>query len=1163
LCSSNLTTISNIADLGNGNYSINFTAPSPVGTFNLSCNGSRSSNLGISSELYYTEPYNTTILLALSPAFTVTSNITFTQNFTYGLNITFNNTGEGTASDSRITLLPSDNNITTNITFFDCGDVSPLGQCTTGFTITALENTPPGEYIVNITVNWTNTDLTQGIISNLTNISILSNPIIMIAEDEANNSIGHWDTFNSFNFTVSSIGNNIVNNISLACVSGTICSAFSPVLSQSNISSLTNGDSQLIQMNLTIPAGYTAGNYSGLVNMTSVDDGYDTINLTLEVQEVKTWNMTPLSCSKIILVDVGGDICSVTLNNSGNVQLDFNVSPASIDFTSSNESSFSINKQESRSFLISYNTTNISQAIYYHNYTVNSSTVGASPALKPLSLTLDVVFGPIMATLTGPEVEQQSGILITSNISDRSAAGISWVMANITKPNNEVDIVNLTNMTANEPGAYSIWQFNYTNTSQRGIHQVSIYSKDVLSGVGQVSDEFIVYALLNITSGTQWDDYLLGETASLDLLVTDVAGNKLAADVNLSIYDAENQKRFTQEYQTNENGQLDIVPTYQIPSDGQLGSYLIAAYAQYNDTLGNRTLNLNENTSFGVYNTISTNIDTQVVWYPSSVMTFFVMVYSQGNSINESNLNLNLTVLDPAQALYTDADKSSMSIVQQTDSSVLYMYQYAMPISTSSGSYLSILEVKQGSRPIYDIHTFRVSTGGPYDLVTTINQNEVGQGTYVPFDIGIWNMGELSQDVYLDYWVEAQSGGTIYSRVQGEAVYVAAADNQTFARNLFIYTNQPLGNYDLIVRMNYSTIQSPIQVSNSFRVVQATSNETEPSAPAGGGGGGGGGGASPTGASVATETIVIKELTRIVSLDLNKIDPEVLEIERGGVSYITQRVKNIGQLPLSNVRSVLSLENMRANFFSENSIPILAPGEEGILIIKSTIPSDASVGEIMGKILISSGEITLDEGYPIRIFDSKENLYKYQITTLKARITKIRTQAEKDAGSYNINIDEILGLISEAEGYSMAADENLNSKEFFKFIDNMKSGNNMLEKAEYLLDNLKQETILRYSFMQNIMLIALTCLILFGIYAISRMRRRGRAHPSIFHILKWKLFSRKSMGGFRKKYIKKNQADNAERLNPREKKHISYALEDQLEHGYISQEDYDRLKEVF
>ena len=143
-------------------------------------------------------------------SYTVTQ-ILWNQSESFDIEVNASNIGYGTAYDTNITLeLPSQ--FTTNYTLQQCNDIPPGSLCTKAFLINVTEGTPPGNYLVNVSVVWYDPEI--GVDSNTTSITVTvtSNPLMVIPEDSVVGNAPHGKESTVGSFTIKSMGDHYGNH---------------------------------------------------------------------------------------------------------------------------------------------------------------------------------------------------------------------------------------------------------------------------------------------------------------------------------------------------------------------------------------------------------------------------------------------------------------------------------------------------------------------------------------------------------------------------------------------------------------------------------------------------------------------------------------------------------------------------------------------------------------------------------------------------------------------------------------------------------------------------------------------------------------------------------------------------------------------------------------
>lgn len=267
-CIYNSTDVTNITDMGDGNYSINFTAPSTIGIFDLFCNATSFNSTGNDTEQFTTETSTTEIVLNATPSQVSLENVTLFNNESFTIIANATNSGNGTAENTNLSFeLLSGWSI--NSTLENCGDLNPFTSCIKHFNITVPNNTIPGSYLINLTTAWTNPDTTQGNNVTYINVTVEPNPQLDILEADISGNGADGVSRNVTSFTLLSSGSENATNISISCMSGDICNNFTVSFAPNNLSSLGIGENVTVSVIIDVPLLFSPGIYNGTINVSS------------------------------------------------------------------------------------------------------------------------------------------------------------------------------------------------------------------------------------------------------------------------------------------------------------------------------------------------------------------------------------------------------------------------------------------------------------------------------------------------------------------------------------------------------------------------------------------------------------------------------------------------------------------------------------------------------------------------------------------------------------------------------------------------------------------------------------------------------------------------------------------------------------------------------
>ncbi|MFH8119582.1 MAG: NEW3 domain-containing protein [Candidatus Aenigmatarchaeota archaeon] len=1028
------------------NVSINVTIPLGYtpGTYNGTINASAQNDEFDTFTLEIVVPPKTNVSITPNISSYTASNITQENNETFYFKVNATNVGNGSARFLNISVFaPAGWFVSPNLQ--ECGNIVKNEICQKEFKVTIPEGTQPGNYLVNISTNWTQPDNSMGTNKTSITVTVASNPLINVSESRVSGIVKDGAEETLGNFTVLSIGNDALQNINFNCVFGEVCQNFMVEFIPASISSLPANSNQSVMVNVSVPLSYPNGTYTGMINVSAQNDGFDTLTIEVHVPENRTWDLYPEYCEKSTQ-QPEGTACEVNVTNKGNTKINFIISPEEGNYTKVNETSFEVERLNWHVFKITYNVTGIEPGTYNSTFLVDAIQPDSNPDNKTVKVSLVPYIPPIINVSIIPnETEQNSSLVIFANVTDRSGSGIAWAKVNITRPNGTVDSLNMFLLETS--GNLTRWELTYPNgtngsTVERGIYNVTVYASDKIGNQENVNSSFLVYVKFNILLSTLSDKYYQGDTGSIYYSVRDFANNPIENfTTNFTIFDSQgNITYLSSNFKTNSDGTIVPMPSFSLSSDAPLGNYILVSNSRFKDEIVDKTLEKQVNYTFQVLSRTVTvtglfaDIETAVVWYPENIMRFGILVYNgEGKPVDPTSMNL--TVYDPANNLYFLANLSQM-----TKKAIgFYTYQYAMPANTPSGMFLAVLNVSQNEFQTMKLKAFRVAHGGPYDVRIILLENEVEQGSYLDFILVIENKGEVSQDVFVEYWVSSQNT-TYFS--SSEAVLTPALTNQSFTRSAYIYSNQPLGNYLLNVRVTYDTVQPPILANASFVVIPKTLNVTRPPVyveypyvPTG---------AFPT--PVPTEKI-------LASILISRYNNNV-SLARGFSRMETVIVENDGQTDLENVS--LFLLGIPTNWFNitPENYKILAKGSSVPFVIFFNIPKNVNVGEYFATLIATSGVVSDQKKVTLTVFQSMKELLTEEIGKLEEELqelivdTKVAEKEGKDVSPVLLFIDGIKNQIKLAK-------ENLNLEKFEDALKNVNTARDLLFKARDTLNKLE------------------------------------------------------------------------------------------------------------
>jgi uncharacterized membrane protein len=1029
--------ISSLNEGSNQSVQVNVSVPPGQAAGNYTGNINISSDNGGWDNLTLTITVPNVTFLSLNTLPQIYNSYSVTQNNSEMFNVSLNVTNFGNATASQVNVsVQIPGNWTSSPSNESCGLVVPQSICSRLFNITIANATPPGTYIVNLTANWSNPN--GSVYSNTTNVTVnvLLNPVLDVQETNITTQVGDGVEKVVGNFTILSVGNGAVGNVSFNV---TNISDFNVTFVPVNISSIPEGSNRSVQVNVSVPFGYLAGNYTGTINATSEAGGFDTLDLYIEVPENRTWTMNPQYCQRAESPDEG-EVCNVTVYNIGNTVMNFNITPPLGNYTSLSVTNFSVQANDSYMFTVLYNVSGAPKIFYNSTFFVSSNKTNSTPQNISLGILLIPYVLPVVTFEFVPSILAQTEYVdIFVNVSDRSLTGINNTHMNITDPNGTVYnlVMNNTNTTDNLTEWHVKFpQVNASNTSQiigstlwRGLYNVTVYAEDNTGANDTYPNNFTVFANFTTSLATLKSKYAQGSTGAIFYKATDSNASALyPSNVTLWIINSGGNLTYNESFTVDTNGMISPLPTFEITSDAPLGFYNLSSYSTYYDDVVNMSLNSTSLYSFEVTSTttggVFAEVESTVIWYPNNVMTFDMLVSNAAGAPVDPDMMV-LTVYDPANNHYFTTNMSNMTQIGVG----YYNYSYAMPLSTSTGPYLALLNVSQGEYNTLSIHPFIVTAGGPFDLRINLIEIEVGPGDYLDFTLDIENKGETSIDVLAEIWV-TQLGTTWY--YNSETILATALDTTTITRSAFIFDSQSYGIATLNAKVTFDSIQPPVTANTTFEVIQVDQLPTTPEEPS-----------EPSVTPVPPPVEQYK-------LEISKW-PEEISIVRGWKDVYSTQVTNNGTAELHNISvSVSGIPSLWVKT-SPAVVELLTPGNSTVFIIEFEIPPTALPQEY-SLILTANSHIAKDsKPMKMTVFRNQYELLLWQLKSLKEKLSKLEEDT-KFAESVGKDVVKVYELIEQIKAHIAQGEDNLAASLYKEATKEIEIASNLIEVARKLLE---------------------------------------------------------------------------------------------------------------
>ncbi|MFH0712010.1 MAG: CARDB domain-containing protein [archaeon] len=261
---------------------------------------------------------------------------------TYELYVNATLTNNGNASMLGVNVFDNaflrSNNISSITEVTPCTRIYPGESCNASMLVVIKAGIGASVNAIKWRANWTNNDGTIAEGSDYINyndmaVEITLNATMTINESAKSLTVQH-DRSGIFYFNVDSTGTDIVTNINSSLIEGNLSvghlnlSSDWVVFSPNPIATLNGGTGQSVKVNVSVPAQTSSGNYSGRINVNSSNGGSGSINLTVEVPVNSSWHYSPmvnLTNNNTFALNTAGEIGNITIYNTGNINLSFDV----------------------------------------------------------------------------------------------------------------------------------------------------------------------------------------------------------------------------------------------------------------------------------------------------------------------------------------------------------------------------------------------------------------------------------------------------------------------------------------------------------------------------------------------------------------------------------------------------------------------------------------------------------------------------------------------------------------------------------------------------------------------------------------------------------------------------------------------------------------------
>jgi uncharacterized membrane protein len=403
-----------------GIWIANYTEINTAGTYTVTVQATNDNGALSTNTTTFLIVANTTVNLTANPEETTLSAISQNTSETFEVNLTVNNTGNGTSSNT-INIYPP-TGFSASPSAVSAFTLNRSQSDVKYVNITAAAGTRSGYYDINYTNTWANPDGTTNEINSTTTVTVSS--IRQLDIDESSLSIYLYpDETEQHNFTISSTGTANLLTIDLACEGD--CSYFNYTFDPDQIASLVVGDSEIISVNITPKVDTLASTYNLNFTADSFGEASDYIPVIVVVEEHKNWTISPTSISRSVGNDTYGIFGGITIANTGDVSGTYNISLLNDteEFFNVSEDYEQVSIQPGSSSLIPVNYSANATGTYTAIFSVDTD---ATLAQQNVSLTATVV--PLIVDIIVPTqanetlVAPEDTVLVWANISNAGVA---------------------------------------------------------------------------------------------------------------------------------------------------------------------------------------------------------------------------------------------------------------------------------------------------------------------------------------------------------------------------------------------------------------------------------------------------------------------------------------------------------------------------------------------------------------------------------------------------------------------------------------------------------------------------------------------------------------------------------------------------------------------
>jgi len=410
------------------NYTVDFT-PNATGVHNASALiQDVGSKFNLSASFNFSVYGTTSVNLGNNES---TVNITNVDKNNKGIlyaNYTLNNTGLVYCYSPTITF-SNPSAVSIGPSSYIASDLAGGGSSTKVFQINVSADTMTGTYNITGTLSCRNPDNTYTTSNNVLSAVVVSNKSFSTASsDSLSLTVNHGSSTSSI-IRINNTGNDNITSIQISCLSGTLCSGITVAFNQSLVN-ITFNSTTFINASFSVAFAKLAGAYTGTIRIT---DGTQTSDLSasVTVPSSMTWNATSTTIALLKAISTSGEFGTITLNNTGNVNVTLRINSTNTTLFNTNVSSLLLPISNIGSFLINYTTpsavSNVNASIVITNESAMPPNLNISLFLNATNFNFTIVSptnnSPLSNVLAGDTLRFITTALYAG---EAVTSGVNW-----------------------------------------------------------------------------------------------------------------------------------------------------------------------------------------------------------------------------------------------------------------------------------------------------------------------------------------------------------------------------------------------------------------------------------------------------------------------------------------------------------------------------------------------------------------------------------------------------------------------------------------------------------------------------------------------------------------------------------------------------------------